>query len=161
LVLEIESALKSTVTNGKIMNVQNVAEYFLARANENEDSDISNLKLQKLIYYAQAFHLAIFDKPLFNAEFEAWTHGPVCPELYHQYKSFKSAPIPFDSEINIALFSSEQIELLEEINDVFGQFSAWKLRDMTHAETPWKEKEAVAGVIEKSSMMDFYKARLK
>jgi uncharacterized phage-associated protein len=143
------------------MKVQDVAEYFLLKADNREDSDISNLKLQKLVYYAQAFHLAIFNKPLFDENFEAWTHGPVCPELYQQYKNFKSSPIQFDSEIDLSLFSPEQLELLDDVNGTFGQFSAWKLRDMTHEETPWKEKEMMAGVIEKSSMMEFYKTRLK
>jgi uncharacterized phage-associated protein len=138
-----------------------VAMYFLSRANESEESDISNLKLQKLIYYAQAYHLAIFESPFFDEDFEAWTHGPVCPSVYHQYKQFGALPINIDSETDLNQFSEDQLELLEEIYDVFGQFSAWKLRNMTHEEAPWKEKEAVAGSIEKSSMMEFYKTRLK
>jgi uncharacterized phage-associated protein len=142
-------------------NALDVANYFLSRANEGEESDVSNLKLQKLIYYAQAFHLAIFDKPFFDEDFEAWTHGPVCPVIYRQYKQFGSSPIKVDSEINLDQFSQDQLDLLEEIYDVFGQFSAWKLRNMTHEETPWKEKEGFAGIIDKSSMMEFYKTRLK
>lgn len=150
-----------SLKRGKMINAHNVAEYFLSRANEGDDSDISNLKLQKLIYYAQAFHLAVFEKPFFNEDFEAWTHGPVCPDVYHKYKNFGSSPIKFNSTVNLDLFSQEQLELLEEVNDVFGQFSAWKLRNMTHEESPWKEKEGFAGIIEKSSMMEFYKTRLK
>ena len=145
-----------------MITAQNVANYFLLKANESEDSRISNLKLQKLIYYAQAFHLAIFGNPLFNEKFEAWAHGPVCPTIYHQYKQFGSGPINFEPKENLAeVFSSEQLELLDEVNDLFGQFSAWKLRNMTHEDDPWKEKEATAGVIEQSSMMEFYKTRLK
>ncbi|MEY4768618.1 MAG: hypothetical protein RL637_1257 [Pseudomonadota bacterium] len=144
-----------------MITAQNVAEYFLFKADENEDSDVSNMKLQKLIYYAQAFHLALFDKPLFNEEFEAWMHGPVCPSIYREYKSYGSAPIPVNSDIELTMFSDEQLELLEEVYDVFGQFSAWKLRNMTHEETPWKENEETGGIITKESMMEFYKTRLK
>jgi uncharacterized phage-associated protein len=144
-----------------MINALDVANYFLSRANEGEESDVSNLKLKKLIYYAQAFHLAIFDKPFFNEDFEAWTHGPVCPEIYHQRKQFGSPPIKADSKIDPSQFSQEQLDLLEEVYDVFGQFSAWKLRNMTHEEAPWKAKEASAGIIEKSSMIEFYKTRLK
>jgi uncharacterized phage-associated protein len=144
-----------------MITAQNVAEYFLFKANENEDSDVSNMKLQKLIYYAQAFHLALFDKPLFNEEFEAWMHGPVCPAIYREYKSYGSAPIPANSDIELNMFSDEQLELLEEVYDVFGQFSAWKLRNMTHEESPWKENEETSGIISKKSMMEFYKTRLK
>lgn len=64
-------------------------------------------------------------------------------------------------KINLDQFSQDQLDLLEEIYDVFGQFSAWKLRNMTHEETPWKAKEASAGIIEKSSMIEFYKTRLQ
>ncbi|OQY42717.1 MAG: hypothetical protein B6240_13665 [Desulfobacteraceae bacterium 4572_87] len=46
---------------------------------------ISNLKLQKLVYYAQGFYLALYDEPLFNEPIEAWTHGPVIRELYRSY----------------------------------------------------------------------------
>lgn len=144
-----------------MITVQDVAKYFLFKANESEDSRISNLKLQKLIYYAQAFHLAIFEQPFFNEELEAWTHGPVCPDVYHQYKNFGSDPIILEEEINLEIFSPDQLDLLEEVNNIFGQFSAWKLRNMTHEDEPWKEKESIAGVIEKSSMMEFYKTRLK
>ncbi|MFM6174756.1 MAG: Panacea domain-containing protein [Sphaerospermopsis kisseleviana] len=64
-----------------------VAKYFIRLAHET-GSFISNLKLQKLVYYAQAWHLALFEQPLFNEDFEAWIHGPVVPELYHYYKKF-------------------------------------------------------------------------
>lgn len=144
-----------------MVTAQDVAQYFLLRANESEDTSISNLKLQKLIYYAQAFHLAIFETPLFSEEFEAWPNGPVCPEIYHQYKHFGTDPIKTEPVQNSDKFSQEQLELLDEINDVFGQFSAWKLRNISHEDEPWKEKEATAGVIEKSRMMEFYKTRLK
>ena len=80
-----------------------------------DDSDISNLKLQKLIYYAQAFHLAIYELPFFDEDFEAWTHGPVCPEIYHKYKHYKSSPIPLTSDFNPELFNPDQLELLNEM----------------------------------------------
>ncbi len=142
-----------------MINVQDAAKYFLLRANEDEDTSISNLKLQKLIYYAQAFHLAIFEEPLFDEEFEAWTHGPVCPEVYHLYKEFGSDPIKF--EVNLKIFSQEQLDILDEVNEILGQFSAWKLRNISHEDEPWKEREATAGVIEKTRMIEFYKTRLK
>nr|VFJ63901.1 MAG: Uncharacterized phage-associated protein [Candidatus Kentron sp. DK] len=144
-----------------MITAKDVARYFLSMADGEEGSDISNLKLQKLLYYAQAFHLAIFEKPLFEEEMNAWAHGPVCPSVYHEYKRFGANPIPSESDWNPDLFSQEQLELLDEVNEVFGQFSAWKLRDMTHEDAPWREREASAGVIEKQRMMEFYKTRLK
>lgn len=61
-----------------------IAKHFIRFANE-EGSFISNLKLQKLVYYAQAWHLAIHGTPLFEEDFEAWVHGPVIPSLYQKY----------------------------------------------------------------------------
>jgi uncharacterized phage-associated protein len=143
-----------------MVTVFDVANYFLSRANESEDSSISNLKLQKLIYYAQGYHLALFDEPFFPEDFEAWTHGPVCPAVYRSYKRFGAGPIVADVKFEPEKFSQAQLELLDEIQEVFGQFSAWKLRDMTHEDEPWSAKESTAGIIEKSAMRAFYKKRL-
>ena len=72
-----------------------VAKYFLSNVDEEAGDMVSNLKLQKLVYYAQRFHLAIFGKPLFNEEIEAWAHGGlVVPDLYHRYKEHSASGIP-------------------------------------------------------------------
>nr|VFK25745.1 MAG: Uncharacterized phage-associated protein [Candidatus Kentron sp. MB]VFK29735.1 MAG: Uncharacterized phage-associated protein [Candidatus Kentron sp. MB]VFK74889.1 MAG: Uncharacterized phage-associated protein [Candidatus Kentron sp. MB] len=142
-----------------MIKAKDVANYFLAMA--DEDSDLSNMKIQKLIYYAQAFHLAIFDKPLFDEDIKAWMHGPVIPLLYQEYKKYGSAPIVYEGENPSDPFSEQQIDLLNEVNEVFEQFSAGRLRNMTHEDAPWIEMEKTAGVIEKERMMEFYKTRLK
>ncbi len=140
--------------------VHDVAKLFLSLSTRNEDA-ISNLKLQKLVYYAQGFHLALFNgQPLFNEKIEAWTHGPVVPELYHEYKKFGKGPIDgieFDLDGKL---SNDQIELIQEIYDIFGQFSAWKLRDMTHEESPWLSHESDAGEIYISEMYEYFKTRV-
>lgn len=64
---------------------QDVADYFIWLANDS-GSFISNLKLQKLVYYAQAWYLAIYGQSLFDEDFEAWVHGPIIPSLYQKYK---------------------------------------------------------------------------
>jgi len=138
-----------------------VAQFFIANGANSEESGISNLKLQKLVYYAQGFHLALFDAPLFDEDLEAWTHGPVAPSIYHQYKQHGSSPIPApDYELNEE-FSAEQLDFLSEVHDVFGQFSAWKLRNMTHDEPPWLENEDSASTIPKTTMQEYFKTRLK
>lgn len=65
---------------------KDVAQYLLKLDEQHGGEGISNLKLQKLAYYSQGFFGAIYDKPLFNERVEAWTHGPVIPDLYHEYK---------------------------------------------------------------------------
>lgn len=138
-----------------------VAQFFIASGANSEEGGISNLKLQKLVYYAQGFHLALFDAPLFDEDLEAWTHGPVTPSLYHQYKGYGSAPITAPSYDLTDEFSPEQRDLLDEVHDVFGQFSAWKLRNMTHNESPWLENEDSASIIPKATLQEYFKTRLK
>ncbi len=60
-----------------MLSCDDAAKYFLAQTSEDAGDLISNLKLQKLLYYAQGFHLALYDEPLFPEAIEAWTHGPV------------------------------------------------------------------------------------
>jgi uncharacterized phage-associated protein len=70
-----------------MLSCYDVAQYFLAKAGEDAGDLISNLKLQKLVYYAQGFALVLLKKPLFPQCIEAWIHGPVVPALYHAYNS--------------------------------------------------------------------------
>jgi uncharacterized phage-associated protein len=64
-----------------MLSCHDVAKYFLSLTDEDAGDLISNLKLQKLVYYAQGFHLALYDELLFEETIEAWTHGPVIPEM--------------------------------------------------------------------------------
>jgi len=146
-----------------MINVQSVAKYFLFKENEQEqESGICNLKLQKLLYYAQGFHLALFNQPLFDSAIEAWRHGPVCPEVYHKYKNHGAHLIPAPTNFEpTSFFTDEQLAFLDEIYEVFGQFSAWKLRNMTHDEPPWKNHESDASEILPDEMADYFKTRVK
>ncbi|CAG9932193.1 Panacea domain-containing protein [Candidatus Nitrotoga arctica] len=137
-----------------------VADYFLAQQDTESGDTISNLKLQKLVYYAQGFHLAIFDAPLFNEPIAAWTHGPVIPELYQKFKIYGSGAIPCSADIDLTRFDEETKAFLDEIYSVFNQYSGWTLRNMTHEELPWKEREADAGVISLESMKSYFKTRI-
>lgn len=142
------------------INAINVAKYFLSKTLES-DENITNLKLQKLLYYAQGYHLALFDNELFQEEIEAWTHGPVCPKIYHEFKEYGSNSIPYTNMENFSeCFTNEQLDFLDEVYNVFGQFSAWKLRDMTHEESPWINNKAFNGIISTDEMNDYFKSRV-
>jgi uncharacterized phage-associated protein len=145
-----------------MVNAKDVADYFLAKTKNDDDEKITNLKLQKLLYYAQGFHLALFNEELYPENIEAWTHGPVCPEIYHEFKKYGSNIIPCDDcEKDFdKIFSKEQMELLDEVYDVFGQFSAWKLRDMTHEEPTWINNKDSASEITKKEMEEYFKTRI-
>ncbi|AGK95192.1 Panacea domain-containing protein [Clostridium pasteurianum] len=129
-----------------------IARWFLIRnyAEEQQDSEIeemTNLKIQKLLYYAQGVHLAIEDYPLFSDNIVAWKHGPVVVDVYYEYKEnggngIKYIPEPYDEGIYKKLVEDkENIDMLEFVYKEFGQYTAWKLRNMTHNEKPWKETE--------------------
>jgi len=115
-----------------------VAHYFLKRQDPDAGDLMSNLKLQKLVYYAQGFHLAMENSPLFGERIEAWEHGPVCVPLYQEYKKYGSnaIPIPYDADAD-SIFSANVHKILDMVHTYYGQFSAWKLRNLTHEDTPW------------------------
>lgn len=119
-----------------------IAIWFLRKnriVRDEADADsISNLKLQKLLYYAQGCYLAITNKPLFDEEILAWKHGPVVYEVYQDYKKYGSYGIP-DDKLEIVDIDEYTENILNQVYDIFGQYSAWGLRNMTHQEKPWKE----------------------
>lgn len=140
-----------------------VADYFIRLANET-GSYISNLKLQKLVYYAQAWHLAIHDTPLFEDDFEAWVHGPVIPALYQEYKHLGWKPILKD--VKKPSFSEAVQNFLDEVSEVYFSCDAYELERMTHQEDPWVKArgglpiDAPSNeVISKESMREYYKVR--
>lgn len=148
-----------------MISAAQVACFFLATVDEDIGDGISNLKLQKLVYYAQAYHLANYDEPLFPEPVEAWEHGPVVPELYHHYKAYGSGHIPAPTDFDPADYDERTTELLDEIWDTFGQYSAWKLRNITHEDRPWIEahlngSRARSRTISHGAMRDFYRAYL-
>jgi uncharacterized phage-associated protein len=134
-----------------------VAKFFIVMTDEDAGDSISHLKLQKLAYYAQGFHLAMHGTPLFPEKVFAWAHGPVVKELYHEYKHFGAAPIKMDPNLyDSDIYTTEQIGFLMEVNTVYGQFSATKLRNMTHQEPPWKDTPQ-GEEISHRAMKDYFK----
>lgn len=118
-----------------------VAKWFLYR-NQIEIDDysadyISNMKLQKLLYYAQGASLALLDKPIFNDDIVAWEHGPVVRSVYQVYKINGSNGIEYEYDYDGSI-AKEDEDVLEQVYNIFGQYSASGLRNMTHRETPWK-----------------------
>lgn len=141
---------------------KDIAKWFL---NKNriqmnfEDSEyITNLKLQKLLYYAQGFYLAKKDAPLFNDDFLAWEHGPVIRKIYDEYKKNGSDGIKFEEDFNLEI-DKETERVLEEVYERYGQYAAWKLRNMTHEETPWQTTPRNE-IITKQKIKDFFKTKV-
>jgi uncharacterized phage-associated protein len=112
------------------------------------------------MYYAQGFALVLLDRPLFPEPIEAWIHGPVVPALYHEYKGYGSNAIPSPTTIDFKKYSSEERDLLDEVYDMYGQFSAWKLRNMTHDEPPWRETPE-GHEISHDSLRTYFKSQVR
>lgn len=125
-----------------------VANSFLDIA-ESQNKKLTLMKLQKLVYFAHGWHLAIADKPLIDERVEAWKYGPVIPSIYHEFKAFGNTPITlrathFDPE-NLRLIEATipkednfTESLINKIWVVYGKLSAIQLSNMTHLpDTPW------------------------
>ncbi|MDJ0334261.1 DUF4065 domain-containing protein [Salinibacterium sp. G-O1] len=117
-----------------------IARWFLAWARFDEEGVISNLKLQKLLYYAQGHYIANHDgNPLFGDPIQAWGHGPVVPAVYHEFKKFGSNAIEFEDEFDFSSIDRDTSGWLAAVWKTHGARSAWALREMTHNEAPWKD----------------------
>ncbi|WP_033916605.1 Panacea domain-containing protein [Campylobacter sputorum] len=103
----------------------------------------SRLKLLKLLYYVQGYHLAMFNAPLFNDKIEAWLHGPVIPEVWKWAKNYGDEQMQNEAlskeQIENLNLHPQQIKLIEEVLDIYNKYSAYGLRDKTHTEIPWLE----------------------
>ena len=132
----------------------NIAKWFISYNNAQEDTDfLTDLKLQKLLYYAQGISIKYTGKTLFNEKIVAWKHGPVVKEVYDVYKKFGREPIKEDIE-SISINGDVEV-ILKDVYEEYGQFSAGKLVDMTHNESPWK-KTSINNVISLEKMYDFF-----
>jgi uncharacterized phage-associated protein len=132
----------------QLLGVQKIADYLVKNVDEENGDNITNLKLQKLLYYAQGFHLAMQNgTPLFRENIVAWPHGPAVIPVWKKHKGCSFNPIAASSEFNEEDYAPEVRELLDAIYSTYGQFTAPKLRDMTHVEPPWletKQKSVIA-----------------
>jgi uncharacterized phage-associated protein len=141
------------------MRAITVAKYILWLGGQGgEDNDVSNMKLQKLLYYVQGFSLAMNGEPIFTDPIKAWDHGPVVPPVYEEYKAYGSNVIPPPESAPTGL-NGDQRDLIEEVFDVYGQYAALRLRNMTHDETPWKATPR-NGEISHEIMKSFFSTRI-
>lgn len=157
-----------TTRTKKPLKAIDVGRYFVYLANTNQ-KPITNKKLQKLVYYAQAWSLVLNDKKLFNEPIEAWVHGPAVRSLYVQYKPFGFSAIQEEvkqSEINH--IPAQARALLDEIWKVYGKMDADYLEMLTHSERPWRQAregiqshESSDNEIKPKLMKAFYAERLK
>ncbi|QPL46476.1 SocA family protein [Halomonas sp. A40-4] len=123
-------------------NALQIANYLIAKASssDGEHSKLSNLKLQKLLYYVQGFHTVLLKRPAFDDRMEAWMHGPVVPSAYHYYKAYGNGQIPPAMPLEEVDIDDQTAELVDEVFNVYAQHSAWHLRNLSHEEDPWMNR---------------------
>jgi len=114
-----------------------IAEHFVAISHRDRQP-ISHLKLQKLLYFAQGYHLAVTrGNPLFSDEIQAWKFGPVIPSIYNVYKTHGNNPI---NEAGNMLKSAEEplLRFLDKVWKIISPFSAIRLSSISHTSGgPW------------------------
>jgi uncharacterized phage-associated protein len=111
-------------------SVYDVAAYILSKT-----GPISAWKLQKLVYYSQAWRATWRDVPLFPNRIEAWANGPVCPDLYvHHRGQFTVDSIAVG---NAAMLTKEEVRDIDNVVEFYDRYNGQQLSDITHAEQPW------------------------
>jgi len=116
-----------------------IADFFLLNVKSTSGDTISHLKLQKLVYYAQAWNYTLFGEPLFEERVEAWMHGPVIRSVYDRLQHHQVyMPIHFATiDVEKVDFDERTSDLLNEIQQVYGEHTSSYLEDLTHSEAPW------------------------
>jgi uncharacterized phage-associated protein len=127
-----------------MVGVNDVAAALLIRT-----GPVTTMKLQKLVFYCQAWHLAVTDSPLFPETIEAWSRGPVAPVLHRQHRGkYEVADWPTGRPNRL---DREEMRTVEWVVRKYGTFSAEALSRMTHQEVPWIVARGGAADDEKSS----------
>lgn len=138
---------------------------------------MTHLKLQKLLYYVEAWHLVHFKESIVSDKFKAWMHGPVSTKVWHAFKDSRS-PLNSDVSISIkeareikakakAVLKPDQLSLIDDVLKEYGKLTAYELEGLTHSELPWIEArrglppdESSSSEISKVTMLKFYRHRL-
>ncbi|TVO78453.1 Panacea domain-containing protein [Sedimenticola selenatireducens] len=155
------------------MNINDACDYIIERMS-GAGSTLNLLKLQKLLYYVQGWHLAFYKAPLFEGKFQAWVHGPVNREIYDRFRHEKSLYSTVDtSDLRLGYSSSQNlsaasIQHINSVLDTYGCFTGDQLEYMTHQEDPWVQARGdlessarCESEIDERTMATYYSSRLQ
>ena len=141
---------------GETLKAHDVADYLLSKVNLRIGDVMTPLAIQKLLYYAQGFHLAMHGgEALFPENVVAWTHGPVVIAVWSRFKKYEWRPIDPPDRYRADTIPPEQREILDAVYVNYGQFGAGKLESMTHEEPPWKNTPQNR-VIPQTSLREYF-----
>ena len=125
-----------------MVTARNVASYFIDKSSKlDENNDLTNLKLQKILYYTQVEYIKKNSSKLFADDIEAWQYGPVVKDVYNWLKGCGAYTVTsFDVDLSMTTMSSEINKFLDNIWDKYNKYSAWYLVNETHVpKSPWSE----------------------
>jgi len=126
--------------SGAVVPVDDVAAYFVHLDAQQPEPDVTPLKLQKLLYYAQGQYLAATGRRLFNETIEAWDNGPVVNRVYARYAGLGNQIIATSQPSAVLPALTEPVrEFLDRIWEIYSVFASSRLVTMTHAEAPWRD----------------------
>jgi len=145
------------------MRILDAAKYMIGLSKPGTKYEITPKKLQKILFYAQAWHLVKKGEPLFpDSEFQAWSHGPVNHLVYDSYRMFGYHPIAI-SNLEQPFLEEDDKKYLNTIWEIYGYYNADQLEGLTHNEKPWKrarknlpDNAPSNEVITVKSMTDYY-----
>lgn len=141
-----------------MVSANEVASVILSRAGRWLDA----MTLQKLLYYVQAWHLAVTDEPVFNDRFKAWRDGPVVPQVWHDRKDRQTRRPELQPDVELDDVTSDIVDM---VITAYGSMTGEELSALTHIERPWLEARGdlppeapCQEAISESSMASFYRS---
>ena len=120
---------------------KDVANFYIDLSNKDKfDDGITNMRINKLLYFAQGHYLLRTGFPLFDEDFYAWDFGPVIPKIYQKYSHLQNSRITFtDKSYDFKLFDTVELNVLIDVSMEYGKYSTSELVKMTHADiSPWR-----------------------
>jgi len=118
-----------------------VSDFFISLGKAETEDPMTNMRINKLMYFAQGWYLQKYGKPLFQADIKAWKYGPVVPLIYKKYQSFgRNIITDCSPSFTMSNLSSDEIDILFDVYDRYRKYSTSKLVEISQEEnTPWSK----------------------
>jgi uncharacterized phage-associated protein len=144
-----------------------VAKWFINRVDRESGESITHLKVQKLLYFAEAWYQVLHGKDLFNEQIEAWAHGPVVREVYGKLSDYGWQALP-PIDPTMLEFPEDVQGALELVVDLYDRFGAKQLESITHTDRPWLDARGglapearCTAPIDKSAIRAYFKEKYR
>lgn len=146
--------LSSAMKQNDVYTAEDIAKIIINFSIDN-DFPVSNLKLQKILYYVQAAFLVRKNIPAFNDDIVSWRYGPVVESVYRKYKYNSDRVILVKEDIDEKIFKKTDLEIIKEVIESKKDYSAFELVRLTHSEDPWKNTE-INSIIENKLIKEYF-----